>query len=385
MTSKRIALRRHSLVAAGHVCLPAGWPQFALPLEARLLCSRHLRRTLQLHRQPACVSEDAFGVTALPTAHEPSSLDCPHSTGTLTEHAPTGCPTCSTPTPSLDTAVSAIAPANGFGATFEACSPGTQQRDAHCLHDLLAHQLNQLCAQPCSGSHAEQRPGGSGSSFWLQIHFGPRAAYSPMASPEYSECPWNTDPWSCTEDSSDTAPDPTASSAHDEFFHSHALSRVSLAPASMQPTLPMPQPKAPPPQHLLSNAARILPPLPAGPRHGVNTPFTPPMRTFCARYQNARCRRQCSLHMTPMQRTHAHVFALHGLPVAALLPPLVRWRCLASLSHILSNIWTCLFPASQHALQAIDWWTASDCRWYLARLPISSEPEIGSSTSASDC
>ena len=147
--------------------------------------------------------------------------------------------------------------------------------------------------------------------------------------------------------------------------------------------LPTPQPKAPPPQHLLSNAAQILPPLPAG----VATPFTPPMRTFCTRYQNARCRRQCSLHMTPAQRTHAHVFALHGLPVAALLPPLVRWRCLASLSHILSNIWTCLFPASQHH---IDWWTASDCRWYLARLPMppsrsSSEPEIGSSTSASDC
>ena len=152
----------------------------------------------------------------------------------------------------------------------------------------------------------------------------------------------------------------------------------------MQPTLPTPQPKAPPPQHLLSNAAQILPPLPAGPRHGVDTPFTPPLRTFCTRYRNARCRRQCSLHMSPTQRTHAHVFALHGLPVAALLPPLVRWRCLASLSHILSNLWTFSLPHSTICKPLTGGLP------YLARLPMppsrsSSEPEIGSSTSASDC
>ena len=147
-----------------------------------------------------------------------------------------------------------------------------------------------------------------------------------MAGSDYDECPWNSEPWSCTEDSSDTAPDPAASSAHEAFSHSHALSRVSLAPAAAPPIVPQPQPKAPPPQHLLSNAAQILPPLPAGPRHGVNMVFTPPMRSFCARYQNTQCRRQCSLHMTPLQRTHAHVLALHGLPIAALLPLQVRWR-----------------------------------------------------------
>ena len=210
-----------------------------------------------------------------------------------------------------------------------------------------------------------------------------------MAGSDYDECPWNSEPWSCTEDSSDTAPDPAASSAHEAFSHSHALSRVSLAPAAAPPIVPQPQPKAPPPQHLLSNAAQILPPLPAGPRHGVNMVFTPPMRSFCARYQNTQCRRQCSLHMTPLQRTHAHVLALHGLPIAALLPLQVRWRCLVSLSHILSSIWACLSPASRHSMHAIDWWTASDCRWYLSGLPMppshaSSEPEDGSSTSASD-
>ena len=209
------------------------------------------------------------------------------------------------------------------------------------------------------------------------------------ADPDYTDCPWNTEPWSCTEDSSDTGPDPTASSAHEDFAHSHALSRVGPTPAHGPPVAHWPLPKAPPPQHLLSNAAQILPPLPAGPRHGVNLQSAPPMRTFCTRYQNAHCRRQCSLHMTPLQRTHAHVFALHGLPVSALLPLQVSWRCLAALSHIVSNMWACLSPASRHALHAIDWWTASDCRWYLAGLPMpssraSSENDDGSSTSASD-
>ena len=191
-----------------------------------------------------------------------------------------------------------------------------------------------------------------------------------MADRAYTECPWDTEPWSCTEDSSDSGPDPTAASAHDAYAHSFALAQVRqpqtqpMREAAQQPM--MIRPKAPPPQHLLSNAAQMLPPLPAGPRHLSASGHMPALPTppFCARYQNLTCRRQCALHMTPLQRTHAHVFALHGLPVAALLPPRVRFQHLVGLSHLASAIWLCLTPQSRHAFHAADWWTASDCRWY---------------------
>ena len=164
-------------------------------------------------------------------------------------------------------------------------------------------------------------------------------------SPAFQPCPWNVQDWSGTEDSSDTCPDASASSAQEPFTHSFALAQVRLPhqvrPPTTAPTLPQPnnnpnppagpntpiprpKPKPPPPQHLLSNAGSILPPLPAGPRSAQRQFSAVPMQSFCSRYQNRTCRRQCALHMSALQRAHAHVFALHGLPAQALMPIVVR-------------------------------------------------------------
>ena len=176
-------------------------------------------------------------------------------------------------------------------------------------------------------------------------HFGPMPPQP--KSPAFQPCPWNVQDWSGTEDSSDTCPDATASSAQEPFAHSFALAQVRLPHQVRQPTtaptlpqpinspnppadpntpIPWPKPKPPPPQHLLSNAGSMLPPLPAGPRLAQHQFFAVPMQSFCSRYQNRTCRRQCALHMSALQRAHAHVFALHGLPAQALMPQIARAR-----------------------------------------------------------
>ena len=119
-------------------------------------------------------------------------------------------------------------------------------------------------------------------------------------SPAFQPCPWNVQDWSGTEDSSDTCPDATASSAQEPFAHSFALAQVRLPHQVRQPTtaptmpqpinspnppadpntpIPWPKPKPPPPQRLLSNAGSILPPLPAGPRLAQHQFFAFPIQT----------------------------------------------------------------------------------------------------------
>ena len=179
---------------------PTGCPTSSLPAPSR--CS-------------------AAPVTALPTAQKPPS-EFPYSTGTLTEHAPTGCPTYSPPTPSRCTPTSLTAlptaqrPASELLYSTGTSCPVEQLPveaqlpsilwDVRCLQDLVIHQHNQLRAQELLSAQvmfrqlllASNPPTGN-----------PLPIPLPMAGPDYSECPWNTDPWSCTEDSSDTAPDPT--------------------------------------------------------------------------------------------------------------------------------------------------------------------------------
>ena len=223
-------------------------------------------------------------------------------------------------------------------------------------------------------------------------------------SPAFQPCPWNVQDWSGTEDSSDTCPDATASSAQEPFAHSFALAQVRLPhqvrPPTTAPTLPQPnnspnppadpntpipwpKPKPPPPQHLLSNAGSMLPPLPAGPRLAQHQFFAVPMQSFCSRYQNRTCRRQCALHMSALQRAHAHVFALHGLPAQALMPLVVQARHLFGLSNILACIWAHISPQDRRSFHVVDWWSAADARWYLAGLPMPDSDDYSDQGSSS--
>ena len=139
-------------------------------------------------------------------------------------------------------------------------------------------------------------------------------------------------------------------------------------PAYPNTPIPWPKPKPPPPQ--LSNAGSMLPPLPAGPRLAQHQVFAVPMQSFCSRYQNRTCRRQCALHMSALQRAHAHVFALHGLPAQALMPQVAQARHFFGLSNILACIWAHISPQDRRSFHVIDCWSAADARWYLAGLPM---------------